>query len=111
MIQKRFDCIEKADIDSLVDNAVAEGRAIEYKQALPGTSDGEKKEFLADVSSFATAAGGDLLFGVEEQRDGDDKPTGIPATVPGLVLPNTDAEILRLENIIRTGIGPRIAGV
>jgi hypothetical protein len=111
MIHKPIDRIEKADIESLIANGVAEGRTIEYKQVLPGSKDSEKKEFLADVSSFANAAGGDLFFGIEEQRDSDDKPTGIPADVPGVAMPNTDAEILRLENIIRNGIGPRIAGI
>lgn len=111
MIQKPFDRIEKVDIDSLVANATEEGRNIEYKQALPGNADKQKKEFLADVSSFANASGGDLLYGVEEQRDGEGKPTGIPTSVPGVPIPNADAEIRRLENIIRDGIRPRIAGV
>lgn len=110
MIHKPFDRIEKADIESLVTNSVEEGRAIEYKQALPGNADRDKKEFLADVSSFANAGGGDLLFGVEEVRDSDGKPTGIPASVPGVAVPNADAEIRRLENIMRDGIRPRIAG-
>jgi hypothetical protein len=111
VIQKQFDRIEKTDIESLVANAVEEGRTIEYKHELPGGKDAEKKEFLADVSSFANASGGDLLFGVEEQRGTDGKPTGIPAAVPGVAVQNADAEIRRLENIIRDGIRPRIAGI
>jgi hypothetical protein len=111
MIQKPFDQIDKTDIESLVTNGVEEGRTIDYKLELPGGKDSEKKEFLADVSSFANAAGGDLLYGVEEQRDGDGKSTGIPKDVPGVAIPNADAEIRRLENIIRDGIRPRIAGI
>jgi len=60
--------ISQADLQNLIDNAVAEGRTIEYKQALPGGTDSEKKEFLADVSSFANTAGGDLLFGISEDK-------------------------------------------
>ena len=56
MIQKAFAGIDKDDIDSLVTNQVKEGRTIEYKATLPGVKDAEKKEFLADVSSFANAA-------------------------------------------------------
>jgi predicted HTH transcriptional regulator len=111
VIHKPFDQIDKVDIESLVDNAVEEGRTIEYKQALPGNADKDKKEFLADVSSFANAAGGDLLYGVEEARDAGGQPTGIPASTPGLAIPNEDTEIRRLENIIRDGIRPRIAGI
>jgi predicted HTH transcriptional regulator len=111
MINRAFDQIGKTEIDSLVLNEVKEDRTLEYKEKLPGSTDSEKKEFLADVSSFANAAGGDLLFGVQEKRDGQGKTTGIPESIPGLAGANIDAEIRRLENIIRDGIKPRIAGV
>jgi hypothetical protein len=110
MIGKAFDQIDQDDIDALVMNEVKEGRTLDYKEELPGGSDGDKKEFLADVSSFANAVGGDLLFGVKEKRDATGKTTGIPESVPGLVGVNVDAEIRRLENVIRDGIKPRIAG-
>jgi len=111
MIPRDFDAITKADIDSLVVNAVAERRTIEYKQQLPGNGDEEKREFLADVSSFANAAGGDIIYGITEQRDEKDKPTGIPEKAGGLAAINADAEKLRLEEIIRSGIDPRVPGI
>ena len=63
MIPKEFDAITKADIDALVTNAVTERRTIEYKQQLPDNGDEGKREFLADVSSFANAGGGATGFG------------------------------------------------
>lgn len=111
MIAKAFEQIGKGEIDDLVVNEVKEGLTLEYKEKPPGATDGDKKEFLADISSFANAAGGDLLFGVREKRDGNGKTTGIPESVPGLAGTNIDAEIRRLENVIRDGIKPRIAGV
>jgi hypothetical protein len=111
MIQKAFAGIDKDDIDSLVTNQVKEGRTIEYKATLPGVKDAEKKEFLADVSSFANAAGGDLLYGVVEKRDEKNEPTGIPERIAGLPGLNADVEIRRLHSMIQAGIGPRIAGV
>ena len=83
MIPKRFEDITKADIDALVANAVAEGRTIEYKRELPGNSDEDKREFLADVSSFANGAGGDIIYGVEEDK-------GVPTAASGL--PSIDPE-------------------
>jgi hypothetical protein len=111
VIHKQFEQISREDIESLVRNEVKEGRTIEYKQALPTNADKEKKEFLADVSSFANAAGGDLLFGVVEQRDSENKTTGIPESVPGLAGINTDQETRRLDSMLQAGIGPRIAGI
>jgi hypothetical protein len=104
MIPKPFDAISKDDIDALVANAVYETRTIEYKVTLPGGSDEEKREFLADISSFANAAGGDIIYGIEEEK-------GVPVSVNGLGAIDTDAEILRLDSMIRNGIEPRVPGV
>jgi len=70
MIAKEFAGIAKEDIESLVTDAVSEGRGIEYKGLLPKKgNDDDTKEFLADVSSFANASGGDLIFGIRA-KDG-----------------------------------------
>ena len=109
MIKKDIDSLEPDDIRSLIFDKVQESRTIEYKEQLPGKSDKDRKEFLADVSSFANAGGGDILYGVVEKRGDENLPTGILESVPGLSGVETgDPEILRLENIIRTGIEPRV---
>jgi hypothetical protein len=101
---KQLESIEVADLQALVDHQVSEVKTIEYKQLLPGNSDSDKKEFLADVSSFANAAGGDLIFGIREE-------SGVPQDLCGLPGINPDAEVLRLVSIIRDGIAPRIPGI
>ena len=100
MIAKSVDQITEEDLQALKDNSVSEGKTIEYKQSLPSKSDSGKKEFLADVSSFANASGGDLIYGVSESK-------GIITAIDGLEVDDIDQEISRLENIIRTGIEPR----
>ncbi len=111
MIAKPLEAIETGDIEQLVTDRVAESRTLDYKEKLPGQSDGEKKEFLADITSFANASGGDLVFGVAEERDAQNRPTGMPKEITGLGTINVDAEKLRLEAIIRDGIEPRVPGV
>ena len=103
MINKKLDDITKQDIDDLVDNEVRESRTVEYKRQLPAGSDADKKEFLADVSSFANTSGGDLLYGVSEEE-------GIPTSAHGLSNINIDDEILRLGSILTSGLEPRIPG-
>src|SRR6266566_793857 len=103
-VNKPLDSIEESDLQQLIDNQVPEGKTIEYKDVLPGNSDGDKKEFLADVSSFANAAGGDLIFGVKEDA-------GLPVELCGLQIGDVDAEILRLESIIKNGIAPRLSRI
>jgi predicted HTH transcriptional regulator len=103
MIEKPIDEITKADIESLIADAVREGRAIDYKRDWPGDTPDDRKELLADFSSFANASGGELLFGVEEKD-------GIPIKAEGLS-GSIDEGILRIENIVRDGIQPRIPGI
>jgi hypothetical protein len=111
MIPREFDAISKEDVEALVINAVSEGRTIEYKERLPGGADDDKREFLADASSFANAGGGDLIYGIREKRDANGNPTGLPEAADGLSGSNSDAEIRRLDEMLRSGIDPRIPGV
>src|SRR6266852_7196550 len=96
--------LTEADIRTLIDNEVQEGKCVEYKRDLPGRSDGEKKEFLFDVSSFANASGGHLVYGIEEQG-------GIPKHLCGLTVADLDTELLRFQSMILDGIDPRIPGL
>lgn len=92
------------DIQDLVTNQVREGKNLEYKRVLAATTGDEKKEFLADISSFANTSGGDLLFGVTATD-------GIATSITPIEISNIDSETLRLESIIRTGLDPRIAAI
>jgi hypothetical protein len=103
VIEKPLKDISKIDIESLIRDAVCEKRTIEYKAMLPGNSDDDKREFLADVSSFANAGGGDLVLGVIAEDGIPKEATGCECTL--------DAEKLRLENIIRDGLEPRVLGI
>jgi predicted HTH transcriptional regulator len=75
-LNKQLESIEEGDLQDLIDNQVSKGKIMEYKEALPSNSESDKKEFLADVSSFANAAGGDLIFGIGED-------SGVPIELCG----------------------------
>lgn len=101
MINKHFDKIDLSDLEQLRSNAVLEGKTIEYKKLLPTNSDADRKQFLADISSFSNTSGGDLIFGISEE-------SGSPKSIDGVEIENVDEEIRKYENIIRDGIEPRI---
>src|SRR5579862_4950245 len=103
MILKPLEDITQADIEALVADKVSEGQKLEYKQEIHGGKDADVKEFLADVSSFANAVGGDIVYGVEEERDASGKPTGIPTAARGLKEVNADATILRMQSSALSG--------
>ena len=101
---KLFSDIKETDLRSLVEDQVPEGKNIEYKSALPNNSDRDKKEFLADISSFSNSSGGYIFFGITEKN-------GLPVDLKGLGDIDTDAEILRFENLLRDSISPRLPGI
>jgi hypothetical protein len=96
-----LDQITEQNILDLIDAKAAETHVIEYKRDTYGNAYKDYSEFLADVSSLANTSGGDLIIGI-------DAPNGIPAK-PTPFSNNIDAEILRLENIARGGLQPRIS--
>ncbi len=103
MLTKQLDNLKSSDFQALIDDGVAERKTLDYKRDLPGNSDADTKEFLADVSSLANTAGGDLIFGMEA-------PSGIgePTEVVGVSSASIETEKLRLDGKIQSGISPRL---
>ena len=101
MIPRPLNDITEADVTALIANGVAEGRTIDYKRSLPGNTDADKKEFLADTSSLANSGGGDLVFGMDEAA-------GLPTQIAGIQATDLDLEIRRLDSILAAGLSPRI---
>jgi hypothetical protein len=88
----------------LVENGVPENLWIDYKETILGNSNDEKKDFLSDVSAFANTVGGHLIYGIRAID-------GVPNEIVGLPGIQPDPTILRLENLLRDSIEPRIPGV
>ena len=105
MILKPLPDVTLSDIEQLVANGISEGRTLEFKLELPGPKDDDIREFLADATSFANTDGGDLIYGVQAAE-------GVAVAVPGSPLAaSPDATLLRLENLLRDVVQPRLSGV
>ena len=109
MIDQRLDQIQKSDIEDLVKYAKRENAMLEFKQQLPGTSDTDKHEFLADVSSFANARGGDIVYGIVDKKDESGQSTGEAGDIEHVKDQTPDKLIQKLEQQIREGISPRLS--
>lgn len=79
MINAQLELITYDDLEALVIGKASENRTLEFKSCLPSGSDEHVKEFLADVTSLANSSGGDLVFGIEENRGFAENICGIPA--------------------------------
>ena len=98
-----LDEISEDHLQRLIAAQAAESLHVEYKRETYGTNDDQRREFLADVSSFANAAGGDLIIGMTAAR-------GIPTAFQPFTGDGV-AERLRLEQMARDGLHPRITNL
>jgi predicted HTH transcriptional regulator len=100
MILASLEQITEKTLKELVANAVREKHTLDYKIAVYGNNDEQHREFLADISSFANAIGGDLVIGVQED-------SGLPVSVPGIAI-NADKEFQRMQQMILHGLQPPV---
>ncbi len=98
-----WDKITEADLNNLISTGVPESPTIDYKRDTYGNSENDKREFLADVSSFANTIGGDIVIGIDEA-------SGLPTEVKPLT-GDIDAEVRGLESIALSGIEPRLTNL
>ena len=95
---------KEADVLSLITNGVKESLELDYKQcASLQRTDGKKKEISKDVSAFANAAGGTIVYGMIE--DGQ-LPIGID-----IGYDPSDISKEWLDNVISSTISPRLEQV
>jgi hypothetical protein len=99
-------------LESLKDESVIEDKWLDYKEDFPHKKDKDiKRDFLADVVAMANTEGGDILVGVKEQRDAENRPTGIPEEIVGVQIDNWDAVRREWDQSIADSIEPRLQGV
>ena len=104
ILDKPLDKVLITDLQELRSHNVREGKEFDYKRLLSLSTDIEKREFLADVSSFANTTTGYLIFGMLEED-------GIPTDVGPFTCENVDDLLASAESLMRDSISPRICGV
>ncbi len=101
--RSEFDSLCEEDLAELVQGQVPEGLHLDYKRDNYGTNDAQRKELLKDASAFANMNGGHIVIGLAEQD-------GVAFQLCGIICSDIDSEIQRIDQIVRTGIEPRIQG-
>lgn len=104
MIHKNLNDIELKDIEVLIENKVPENRTLEYKREF-SNKDSDKTKFLCEVCALANTSGGDLIYGVKEDSE------RVPESTSPLNIVSIDEFIQKLNNVIITGIEPRLSKI
>jgi hypothetical protein len=88
-------------VEQLIVDQTEEGQVLEYKAAAAiGTSDKEKNEITKDVTAFAHAAGGTLIYGISE----DSKDKHLPGSLDAITEKKFTKEWL--EDVISSRTDP-----
>jgi hypothetical protein len=95
----------KAELESLQTNNVKEGLHLEYKasRAIDKKDDSKKLEMARDVSAFANADGGQIIYGMTEK---DHEPAGLDQGIDAKAYPE-----IWFEQVLQQHITPSIGGV
>lgn len=94
--------LTEARLSEACANQYAESQTLEFKRALP--SKGDRDEFLKDVCALANADGGDIIYGIEEDK-------GKAKAVAAITGEAFDAARRRLGQTLDSGLEPRLAGI
>lgn len=100
----RLDDIDEAVIRDLIAHRRREGRTLDFKAKLD-LSDKGRQSLADDICAFANTVGGDLVFGMVGDRDGD---SAVASDIDPIVVEDLDAELLKLTNFLRDAIEPRV---
>lgn len=112
MLHKAINTITEADLQRFVDEGRREDVQLEFKQTLPGNSDDGKKEFLKDVTALANSGGGDIVYGIKEDRSNPDE-AGKAAELVGLGASGigADAAKLWMTELLNSSVEERVLGI
>ena len=92
------------DVEAIFEAATKDSRQVELRPKLPELTDAGIVEFLGDISSFANAEGGQIIYGLEITSDGSFVCHGVDVA---LFEKNGD----RLRRLIIEGLDPVLSGV
>lgn len=92
-------------IHRLIEMKIPESDFLEYQADLRFGTTEEKKELLADVSSFANSGGGNIVFGIEEGSRGE------PVSICGLPGLDSATCVTAIDDIFRLGFSRPIPGL
>jgi predicted HTH transcriptional regulator len=98
-----FELKTKADLQRLIDDGIQESLTLDYKASLALSKEPKPRaELCKDVSALANSAGGQPIYGIEEENQ-------MPARIDAGAAPDITREWI--EHVIDSNVHPRIQGL
>lgn len=98
--------IDLTILEELKENKVIENKFMDYKGDITYTFFGEdnksKIDVLKDVVSFANSGGGDIIYGISDNK-------GVPTKITGIDVRKIDSFKRKAESLMASHIEPRIS--
>src|SRR6516165_998237 len=105
-IASRFEMLKletKADLERLIAEGISESLTLEYKRSAALANDSKSRDELCkDVSAFANAAGGQIVYGMEDDKN-------VPTKLDEGIGPPITKEWI--EQVLDSRVQPRIEGL
>jgi hypothetical protein len=109
LLNETFEHIDERLIQRLFDNQIQESKTLDYKREINLKSNDDKRELLADITSFANTEGGVIIFGIEEKKNEKGENTGLPEKASDLKIDNPDKFLQSLEDIVHNNTEPKLS--
>jgi hypothetical protein len=109
ILPKHPDLMSDEDLSEWVHRLVSlktpESIFLDYKETISTDSRSDKREIAKDVSSFANERGGVILYGIPEDRSGDEP---VPVDVGDIGMGLVSGLLEVVENILVGALSPRL---
>jgi predicted HTH transcriptional regulator len=92
-----------SEVQGLIDSGTRESEVLEYKTASQIFNNADKNEIAKDVSAFANALGGMIVYGVAT----DKKDKSLPAAIEPIEVTNIET----IDRVINSTVYPPISGL
>jgi hypothetical protein len=110
MLHTLIEQLTEGELQALVTEGKREDAQLEFKLTLPGGNDESKKEFLKDVTAMANSQGGDIIYGIREDRANPDD-AGKAVELVGISGVSADATKLWMHELLNSSVEERLVGV
>ena len=111
MLPYALNKIDAAVIQEICELHFSESETVDFKQELTKANDGGKNELAKDVAAMANADGGDIVFGIKEEKGSGEKPGGTAESIVPIADEPFEVAQRRFVQTLDSWLEPKLRGI